>query len=98
MAFCSSAYYVGSRRLPGLRVGPLAARCTLQAGDLFGDIPATDAYVLAQVLHDWDDESASRILRGLSNAARPGHGVFVLTMLLPEGGAALIRRRRLTSG
>src|SRR5262249_43114141 len=71
-----------------LRTGPLAARCTLQPGDLFGDLPAADAYVLAQVLHDWGDDQASRLLRGLRRAARPGARVFVLTLLLPEGGGA----------
>src|SRR4029453_928879 len=61
---------------------------TLQPGDLFGDLPAADAYVLAQVLHDWDDDHVSRILRGLRKAARPGARLFVLTLLLPEDGSA----------
>jgi hypothetical protein len=77
-----------ARAHPALRTGPLAARCTLQPGDLFGDVPAAEAYVLAQVLHDWDDDHASRILRGLRRAARPGARVFVLTLVLPEGGEA----------
>jgi hypothetical protein len=75
-----------ARAHPALRAGPLAARCVLRPGDLFGDVPAADAYVLAQVLHDWDDDHTSRILRGLRRAAAPGARVFVLTLLLPEGG------------
>jgi hypothetical protein len=74
------------RAHPALRTGPLAARCTLRQGDLFGDLPAADAYVLSQVLHDWDDDHAARILRGLRGAATPGARVFVLTLLLPEDG------------
>jgi hypothetical protein len=73
-----------SRAHPALRNGPLAARCTLQPGDLLGDLPTVDAYVLAQVLHDWDDEHVSRILRGLRRAALPRARVFILTLLLPE--------------
>jgi hypothetical protein len=77
-----------ARAHPALRAGPLAARCALRPGDLFGDVPPADAYVLAQVLHDWDDEHASRILRGLRRAAPPGARLFVLTLLIPEGGGA----------
>jgi SAM-dependent methyltransferase len=72
---------------PALRSGPLAARCTLQPGDLFGDLPAADAYVVAGVLHNWDDDRAAGLLRGLRRAARPGARAFVLTLVLPEGGA-----------
>jgi hypothetical protein len=77
-----------TRAHPALRTGSLAARCTLQPGDLFGDLPAAAAYVLAQVLHNWDDDHVSRILRGLRRAALPDARVFVLTLLLAEGGGA----------
>jgi hypothetical protein len=77
-----------ARAHPALRTGHLAARCTLQPGDLFGEVPAADAYVLSQVLHDWDDDHAARILRGVRRAARPGARVFVLTLVLPEDGGA----------
>jgi hypothetical protein len=73
---------------PALRTGALSARCTLQPGDLFGDLPAADAYLLAQVLHNWDDDHAARLLRGLRRAAPPGARLFVLTLVLPEGGGA----------
>jgi O-methyltransferase domain len=77
-----------ARAHPALRSGPLAARVTLQPGDLFGELPAAHGYVLAQVLHDWDDEHVSRILRGLRRAARPGARLFILTLLIPEGSGA----------
>ena len=44
--------------------------------------------MLAQVLHDWDDDCVSRILRGVRKAALPGARFFVLTLVLPEGGGA----------
>jgi hypothetical protein len=74
-----------ARAHPALLSGPLAARCTLQPGDLFGDLPAADAYVVAHVLHDWDDDHAASILRGLRRAAPAGARAFVLTLVLPEG-------------
>jgi hypothetical protein len=75
-----------ARAHPALRSGPLAARCTLRPGDLFGELPAADAYVVAQVLHNWDDDRAATILRGLRRAAPPDARAFVLTLVLPEGG------------
>jgi O-methyltransferase domain len=77
-----------ARAHPALRTGALAARCTMRAVDLFGDLPAADAYVLAQVLHNWDDEHVSRILRGVRRAAPLAARLFVLTLLLPEGRGA----------
>ena len=41
----------------------LTDRCEAIAGDFFEAVPAGgDAYVLSWILHDWDDQSAVRIL------------------------------------
>jgi hypothetical protein len=69
---------------PALRTGPLSARCTLQGGDLFGDLPSADSYVLAQVLHNWDDPHVLQILRGIHHAAPPGARLFIITLLIPQ--------------
>lgn len=37
-------------------------RCTFVGGSFFERIPPGDAFVLSTVLHDWDDDSALRIL------------------------------------
>ena len=47
-----------------------------------------DAVVLARVLHDWDDRDAGRILAHARAALRPGGRLFVVEMLVPEGGVA----------
>jgi SAM-dependent methyltransferase len=72
------------RAHPALRTGVLAGRVELRAGDLFGEPPPADAYLLAQVLHNWNDEAATRLLQNLRRAARPCARLFVLTMLVPE--------------
>ena len=60
-------------------------RMTLVAGDLFRDaLPAADAYLLMDVLHDWDDEGAARILRAVRAAARPKSRLLVIETLVPE--------------
>ena len=38
-------------------------RCELVAGDFFESVPSGgDAYILKYILHDWDNERASRTL------------------------------------
>jgi SAM-dependent methyltransferase len=76
-----------ARAHPALRSGPVAARVTLQPGDLLGELPRADAYVLSQVVHDWDDQGVRHILRNLRRAAPSSARLFVLTMLVPENAA-----------
>ncbi len=64
--------------------GPLP-RCELQAGDFFAGVPAADTYVLKKVIHDWDDEKASRILRNCRASLRPGGRVLVIETIVPPG-------------
>jgi predicted O-methyltransferase YrrM len=46
-----------------LAAAGLAERVTVIGGDFFTDVPGGgDVYVLSRVLHDWDDEKATRIL------------------------------------
>lgn len=54
-------------------------RLSLRAGDFFADpLPAADAYVLMEILHDWDDADCLRILSAIRRAAAPGGKVIVI--------------------
>ncbi|MBA2385167.1 MAG: methyltransferase [Actinobacteria bacterium] len=67
----------------------IADRCTFVSGDFFAEVPAGgDVYVLSQILHDWDDEAATRILRTCRAAAEPSSGLLILDAVLPEGDGA----------
>lgn len=61
-------------------------RCTVVGGDFFDSVPVGgDAYLLSNVIHDWDDDHAVRILRTCRAAmARTGR-VLVAETVLPEG-------------
>ena len=62
---------------------------TFRAVDLFGPWSVDgDAVILARVLHDWDDAPALRLLRHARRALPPGGRLFVVEMMLPEGGSA----------
>jgi len=71
------------RYLAGECVGD---RVELVAGDFLRQVPpGGDLYVLSQILHNWDDESARTIVRNCHRASRPGGGLLVIEYVLPEG-------------
>lgn len=54
-------------------------------GSFFDGVPpGADLYLLAHVLHDWDDAAAVKILRNCHQAGRSGHTLAVVEMLLPD--------------
>ncbi|GAA4299995.1 methyltransferase [Actinomadura luteofluorescens] len=63
----------------------MADRVEVVPGDFFDSVPAADVYVLAAVLHDWDDDSCLRILRSVRSAAAPGARIVVIEGVVPPG-------------
>jgi SAM-dependent methyltransferase len=62
----------------------LGHRVEVTGGSFFDPLPAgADAYVLVDILHDWDDEHAHRILARCVEAARPAGRILVIE---PVGG------------
>lgn len=60
-------------------------RLTPQAGDFFVDpLPAADAYVLMEVIHDWADEESINILSAIRRAASPGAKAVIIENVLAE--------------
>jgi len=58
-------------------------RVELQAGSFFDAVPAgCDAYLLKNVLHDWDDQRAARILDNCRRVMRPGQRVLVVEVVV----------------
>jgi O-methyltransferase domain len=71
------------RARPFLKRQGVADRCVLYPGDLFAPPPPADLYLLASVLHDWDDPHATRILAALAHSATSGTRLRIFEMLLP---------------
>jgi hypothetical protein len=64
----------------------VADRCLLVGGDFFAEVPTGGgAYVLSQILHDWDDERCVTIL-GQCRRAIPDHGKLLVIELVPPEG------------
>ncbi|MFN8555577.1 MAG: methyltransferase, partial [Candidatus Obscuribacterales bacterium] len=64
----------------------LESRCGTAGGDFFKEVPQADAYIMKHIIHDWDDERASLILKNCrAGLARNGSGKLLLVeMILPE--------------
>ncbi len=64
-----------------------SARLSLVGGDFFTDpLPVADAYVMMEVIHDWPDEKAARILASVRKAA-PAHARLIIVEALISGAA-----------
>ncbi|WP_446039678.1 methyltransferase [Streptomyces sp. SID1121] len=72
---------------PVIEAAGLSGRVDIVAGDFFHSVPSADFYILSAVLQDWDNSSALRILRGVSEAAPAGARLVVIDMVVPEGDA-----------
>jgi hypothetical protein len=71
------------RAQPFLERQGVADHCTLHPSDLFAPPPPADLYLLASVLHDWDDPHAARILAALGHSATSKTRLRIFEMLLP---------------
>jgi hypothetical protein len=65
----------------------LTDRCTVTSGDFFKSVPAADAHILKNILHDWDDEHCVAILRNCRRAVSDGGRLLVVQEALPPGNA-----------
>ena len=61
-------------------------RLDVIAGDFFSSpLPEADAYLLMNIIHDWDDEHATAILATVADAARSNTAaVLVLEVVMPD--------------
>lgn len=65
--------------------GQESERLSLRPGDFFADVlPAADAYVLMEILHDWADEEAAKILGAVRRAAPEHARLLIVEALIPE--------------
>jgi hypothetical protein len=75
---------------PRIRAQHLEGRCEAVAGDFFNAVPAGgDAYMMKHIIHDWDDERASRILKNVQRELRGKSGgkVILLETVIQPGNA-----------
>ena len=54
-------------------------------GSFFESVPKGDVYILSTILHDWDDERATAILRTVRAASSNGARLLILDAVVPPG-------------
>jgi hypothetical protein len=61
----------------------LADRCKYLGGDMFREVPRSDAYIMKMILHDWSDDECVKILSNIHKAAPAGGRVLVVEHVVP---------------
>ena len=62
----------------------VADRAEIVAGDFFATVPGGgDLYILKAIIHDWNDEEATRILANCRAAMAPGGRLLLIERLMP---------------
>lgn len=63
----------------------VANRCELAAGSFFESVPASgDAYIMRWIIHDWNDDDATKILRKVRDVIPSNGRLIVFDRVLPE--------------
>ena len=71
-----------------LRAAGVGERCRVVGGDFFEAVPeGGDVYLLKLIVHDWDDASATAILRTCRRAMGPDARLLLVERVLAPGNA-----------
>ena len=85
-AFCSTSPMWSRAPSNCYRKLVLLDRCTRVGGDFFDAVPAGgNAYVLAQILHDWDDDRSTAILTQCRKVVPVDGRLLVVEIVVPPG-------------
>ena len=66
----------------------VAGRARIESGDFFKELPSgADAIIMKHIVHDWDDDSATRILQTCHRALERGGRLLIVVPVVPPGNA-----------
>jgi hypothetical protein len=66
--------------------GELASRCAVEGGDFFESVPeGGDVYIMQQVIHDWSDDLAVKILSNCREAMNERGRILVVDAVIRPG-------------
>jgi SAM-dependent methyltransferase len=61
----------------------VAGRVEKVSGDFFASVPeGADAYIMKHIIHDWDDEHATKILKNCRDAIKPHGKLLVIDQIV----------------
>ena len=77
--------HVAERAREHLQLAAVADRCEVISGSFFGEIPkGSDAYLLKHVVHDWNDERATAILKNCRSAMAAHAKLLIVEGVYPS--------------
>ena len=63
----------------------LPERCEVVAGNFFESVPSGgDVYLLSHVIHNWDDDASTRILKNCRDAMDTHGTLMIIEMIMPD--------------
>jgi hypothetical protein len=65
------------------KMGITADRCNYVSGNMFNEIPSSDAYFMKMILHDWDDEECITILSNIYRSSEAQARIFIVEHIVP---------------
>ena len=71
--------------IPRIESDGLSGRCSVAFGDFFKAVPSGDAYIMKNIIHDWDDAHSLTILKNIHAAAAPGARLFLIEAVMAPG-------------
>ncbi|EAQ81826.1 methyltransferase [Blastopirellula marina] len=78
--------HVVERAAPNFVAAGVNERMTLIGGDFFVEVPSgADAYMMRHIIHDWDDEKSTLILKNCRAAMQPGQKLLLVEYVIPSG-------------
>jgi hypothetical protein len=82
-----------ARGAEAIAAADLGDRCTIHTDDFFDGVPSgSDVYLLQWILHDWDDDRATMILRRCREAMPARGRIMVIERVLPATTAPGVPR------
>jgi hypothetical protein len=79
-----------------LAAAGVVERCQVIAGDFFQSVPSgADAYILKNIIHDWDDDRSVAILRNCRNAMAAAGKLLLVERIMPTRMEAVPSHQRM---
>jgi len=65
------------------KMGISADRCRYVSGNMFNEVPSSDAYFMKMILHDWDDKECQKILSNIQKSSAAEARLFIIEHIIP---------------
>ena len=65
------------------KMGISPDRCRYVSGNMFNEVPSSDAYLMKMILHDWDDKECLTVLSNIHKSSAAEARLFMIEHIVP---------------